>query len=366
MLTELVQSKRTTMRSWFGDLKVFRTINSPDRISSVDIFRSLAIIPVVLYHFNYTLYLGNLGVDLFFVISGLLIGGLLTRQFRNNDPIHFRKFFLQRGFKIWPSYYFFLLVGGVLVYIMYRHSAPDELMSRQNLASYIFFYRNYTIGDKEWSFGHTWSLCVEEFFYLLLPLLYILSQRAGRYKKGILVGFVLGLIFAGIIFKVLAVRNDPKADTYFATHMRIDALAWGVLLSLIIAYSNLYRSFKYKYLLFIAGAVLLVVSIKFYFYTGSVFYKKVVFRSGVPACFFLMLAGLYYTDFSRLKPLSFIAYFSYNWYLWHPIFSISFTNLFGKGLVGAFVYALFTFCIAVAVTIVIEEPFLRWRKQIIK
>ena len=366
MLIEQAQEKVTGIRAWLGGLKVFKVINSPDRISSVDIFRSFAIIPVVLYHFNYTVYIGNLGVDLFFVISGLLIGGLLTRQFKNSERIHFGKFVLQRGFKIWPSYYFFLLVGGVLVYMMYRHSAPDEVMSRQNIPSYLFFYRNYVIGDKEWSFGHTWSLCVEEFFYLLLPLVYIVSQRTGRYKKTILLVLVVALILAGIIFKILAIRNNPNADTYFATHTRIDALAWGVLLSLIIAYSEYYRSFRKKYLLFIAGAIFFLVAPQYYFHTGSVFYKKVIFRSAVPACFFLMLAGLYYTDFSRLKPLSFIAYFSYNWYLWHPIFAILFTSLFGKGLAGAFIYALFTFCIAFAVTIVIEEPFLKGRKLIIK
>lgn len=91
-------------------LKVFQVINNPDRISSVDIFRGIAIIAVVIYHFNHHLPFGYLGVDLFFLVSGLLVSGILTKDLENGTKINFLKFFLQRGFKIWPSYYAFLLL----------------------------------------------------------------------------------------------------------------------------------------------------------------------------------------------------------------------------------------------------------------
>jgi len=61
-------------------LKSIEVINDPQRNSSVDIFRAVAIIAVVLHHFNYRLPFGYIGVDLFFVISGLLVGGLLTKE----------------------------------------------------------------------------------------------------------------------------------------------------------------------------------------------------------------------------------------------------------------------------------------------
>lgn len=63
-------------------LKSFDTLKDTTRISSIDIFRSIAIITVIIYHFNHRLPYGYIGVDLFFVISGLLVGGLLTKQFR--------------------------------------------------------------------------------------------------------------------------------------------------------------------------------------------------------------------------------------------------------------------------------------------
>ena len=76
-------------------LRSIQQINNPLRISSVDIFRAFAIIAVVLIHFNHFLPYGSVGVDLFFVISGLLIGGLLTKEFNSGTKINFVKFILR-------------------------------------------------------------------------------------------------------------------------------------------------------------------------------------------------------------------------------------------------------------------------------
>ena len=98
-----------TIQRSFNRLQSVRTLQDPARNSCVDVFRALAIMAVVLFHFEGLLPYGNIGVDLFFVISGLLVGGLLIRQLHTGTRIRFFKFFLQRGFKIWPSYYAFLL-----------------------------------------------------------------------------------------------------------------------------------------------------------------------------------------------------------------------------------------------------------------
>src|ERR1043166_564385 len=92
-------------------LNVYKTIHSEARISSIDICRAVAIISVVVHHYGDYFTYGNLGVDLFFVISGFLIGGILTKQYDSGKPINFFKFVLQRGFKVWPSYYIYLAVG---------------------------------------------------------------------------------------------------------------------------------------------------------------------------------------------------------------------------------------------------------------
>lgn len=120
-------------------MELQNTLKSPERNTTLDIFRAFAILGVVLYHFNFTIYHGTLGVDLFFVISGFLVGGLLIKDFQREKKIVFTEFFMRRGFKIWPSYYFYLLIGGILAYIMYHKTNPGLLPS--NWWRYIFFIR---------------------------------------------------------------------------------------------------------------------------------------------------------------------------------------------------------------------------------
>jgi peptidoglycan/LPS O-acetylase OafA/YrhL len=150
-------------------LRVFKVLNDKDRISSIDIFRSVAILSVVIYHFNETLPFGYLGVDLFFVISGLLIGTILISEFVKRDSIHYVSFILKRGFKIWPSYYVFLIVGNLLAYFLYRHTHPDYYIPLNDYPRYLFFYKNFFGNQYHWCFEHVWSLCVEEHFYILFP-----------------------------------------------------------------------------------------------------------------------------------------------------------------------------------------------------
>ena len=109
-------------------LNSIRILNSKERNTSIDIFRAIAIISVVLFHFNHLLPKGEVGVDLFFVISGLLVGGLLTKEHLSGKKVHFLKFFLQRGLKIWPSYFAFLIIGNILAFLFYNKSAPDQII----------------------------------------------------------------------------------------------------------------------------------------------------------------------------------------------------------------------------------------------
>ena len=78
-----------------------------------------------------------------------------------------------------------------------------------------------------------------------------------------------------------------------------------------------------------------------------------------------MLLGLYYVNFSKLKPLLFIAYYSYNWDLWRPIFAIFLSKHLGNTTTGLLTYLVVTFLIAVTGTILIEETFLKNRKVIL-
>ncbi len=340
-----------------------RVLSAKDRISSVDIWRGIAILSVVLFHFDKTLPYGSLGVDLFFVISGLLVGGLLTKPFLKGESINFFNFFLRRGFKIWPSYYSFLIIGTLLATLCYNAENANQIIPFSDFKRYLLFYQNYTGKPFHISFDHIWSLCVEEHFYILLPLLLICLQLL-KAKWKLLFSSLILVIILGFVFKVLVLYFTNGKDTYSATHNRIDALAWGVLLNLIIIqFGTRIKSFKWLQLFTLLGIVGLFLTLYIDSQTASIFYHKVLLHTLVPIfCFFLIL-GTYYTDFSRLKVIRIMGYYSYNWYLWHPVFVVIIAQQLGTGWLGLISYLFISFFAGIFFTLLIEEPALKLRRN---
>jgi peptidoglycan/LPS O-acetylase OafA/YrhL len=167
---------------------------------------------------------GWIGVDLFFVLSGFLVSGLL---FREGNQINISRFLVRRGFKIYPAFYVMLATTFVYDYFIAKDMVPNTYYSE------IFFGQSYF--PHVWP--HTWSLAVEEHFYLLLPLLLLVLRRAdknGRYRFLPIV--VTVICFVSLVGRIaLANSTDIRIafqEGYFAaTHLRIDSLAFGVLLS---------------------------------------------------------------------------------------------------------------------------------------
>lgn len=351
-----------------NNLKVFSVINQAGRISSIDIFRSIAILAVVLAHFNEQFSLGGLGVDLFFVISGFLVGGILIKQLQSGTRINFFKFILQRGFKIWPSYYVFILVGNLIAFYFYRNTHPDQVIPLWDLKRYLFFYQNYTGTPFHWSFNHIWSLCVEEHFYIMLPILFLIIQFfiKREYRMHYLFVFVILTIIAGILFKYVSYYFTHSQDTCSGTHNRIDSLAWGVLLNLIITcFGEKIRSLKISVIAITGGLVIFLCTLYYSVTANDEFFNKIHLLTLVPFSFFLIMGGAYYFNFSAFKPLRFIAYYSYNWYLWHPLFVIYISHKFGHTAYGLIIYLIITFLIAIISTVLIEETFLAMRTRIV-
>jgi peptidoglycan/LPS O-acetylase OafA/YrhL len=352
-------------------LKVFNVINGTERNSCVDVFRCLAIVSVVIYHFNGRLPYGYLGVDLFFVISGLLVGGLLFKDFIKEKPIQFFKFILQRGFKIWPSYYAFILIGNIIAYTLYHSTKySNQIIPIHDFGRYLLFYQNYASSAAfNLSFDHIWSLCVEEHFYILLPILFILIQKfipCNKQMKGLVVSLFLVILF-GLSAKIYSCFIS-LSDSFSTTHNRIDALAWGVLLAVIINnYGEKLKNIKTALSLFTSGAALFILTIAYVILNNGQDYliQKLFLHFILPISFSLLILGAFNYDFSNWKIIRFISYYSYNWYLWHLVFCSFFSAHLGDTLLGLFIYIFSTFIIAFLATILIEEPFLQRRKKIL-
>lgn len=118
-------------------------------------------------------------------------------------------------------------------------------------------------------------------------------------------------------------------------------------------------------MLFFLGVLLFAVSIFALIQLKSLYFEKAIFFTLSPFCFFLMLFGLYYHDFSKWKPLRFVAYYSYNWYLWHPVFVLIVGKYFGINALGLLIYMVASFLMAMIFTIFIEEKFLAIRERVI-
>lgn len=342
-------------------LKSVEVLNDPKRSVAIDFYRGIAVIAVVLFHFDSFLPYGYLGVDLFFVISGFLVGGILVEKY-NRGSINYKQFLLQRSLKIWPSFYFFLLVGNIIAYFLYKESNPSSYIPLNELKRYLLFYRNYTGIPEHWNFDHVWSLCIEEHFYLFFPIILSLALLLVKPSNCILYIVCFLMIGTGLLSKLLMLNFTNGKDTYAATHNRIDALAYGVLLYLIIYH---WKKLNQKKWIGLLGLALLTAAILIDFWSKDIFFNKVIFHSIIPLFFSMIILGTFHFSFKNTYFIRFISYYSYNIYLWHPLLIFFIYNKIGINFEGLIVYLASSFLIAFMATITVEEYFLKHRKNII-
>ncbi|HSZ85161.1 MAG TPA: acyltransferase, partial [Puia sp.] len=170
----------------------------------LDHLRALAITLVLFFHYqifdHHTQWIekagkfGWTGVDLFFVLSGYLIASQLFATMAKNKQISFPDFFIKRFFRIIPAY---LLV--VTVYFCIQPFREREGLSP--LWTFLTFTQNFHLDLRKYgTFSHSWSLCIEEQFYLFLPVILIALVYFKKASKGFIILIVLFL--AGFVFRI--------------------------------------------------------------------------------------------------------------------------------------------------------------------
>lgn len=212
-----------------------------NRIPSLDGLRTLSISLVLVAHLFHsfglpdTLNLGNLGVRFFFVISGFLITGLLLNELGKKGKISLSRFYFRRTFRIFPPYYFFLAIMFLLT-LLNVYAIP--------LKSFFYstFYVSNYFDPVDWNLGHTWSLSVEEQFYLLFP---VILYFFGRNITGKIL-FAVVLLTPFIRFTDYLVFGDERWMN-MGFHQTMDVLAIGCLLSMF--YDRLHQNNFYLKLL---------------------------------------------------------------------------------------------------------------------
>ncbi|MCX6248861.1 MAG: acyltransferase [Bacteroidetes bacterium] len=214
------------------------------RVFGLDIMRALAIIFVVLEHglmldkVNTTFPWIKLisGVELFFVLSGFLIGGMLIRIFEKSESFGLRtmgNFWIRRWFRTLPNYYLVLLINIFIVYFGIIH----EDFSQFNW-KFFFFLQNFS-GPFAGFFWESWSLSIEEWFYLIFPLLlwlmFLLMKAFRVQKKHMFLAAILVLLFVPLLLRIF-IAGRFMVNEYNLGAMiqkvviyRLDSIALGIL-----------------------------------------------------------------------------------------------------------------------------------------
>jgi peptidoglycan/LPS O-acetylase OafA/YrhL len=185
------------------------------------------------FHFVQTA--GWIGVDLFFVLSGFLIAGLLFHEIDGTGRLRLKRFWLRRGLKIWPSYFAAYGAAWLLscLWAGYRgdHTALFKLL--RDFVPNALFVQNY-VSCERWP--HSWTLAVEEHFYIVLPILLALCYRSRSVSQRPALKSVvaLWLLFATAIcsWRLLNASTGVSwSVNYYRSHLRADSLMFGVFLS---------------------------------------------------------------------------------------------------------------------------------------
>ncbi|CAH0158431.1 O-acetyltransferase OatA [Massilia sp. Bi118] len=208
------------------------------RLKGLDTLRALAIGLVLMSHYNgfvardsifgFIGEVGWAGVDLFFVLSGYLIGNQLLTPAARGEPLSLKAFFARRLLRTLPNYYVVLAV-----YLLLPHS----VIWGKTMAPawrYLSFTQNFGLRYGE-TFTHSWSLCIEEQFYLVLPLA-VLALVGRRRSPRLLWCAIAAAIAAGMVYRGLAFINGQEAfaaPVYYATFARFDELLPGVAIAML-------------------------------------------------------------------------------------------------------------------------------------
>jgi peptidoglycan/LPS O-acetylase OafA/YrhL len=341
----------------------------------LDGLRGISILVVYFHHLYRPLMpAGYLGVDIFFVLSGFLITSLLVDEWNRKGSIRLKDFYIRRALRLMPAVFLLILIVGALSVFVDRWTATEIHRGIWLTLVYIsnwFYALGYYTRDNPLSI--TWSLAIEEQFYLTWPLLLALALRL-KLQRWIM--YVLALIIVIIpIYRGILVEQGAEAlRLYYGSDTHADGLLIGCLVGLLVSWNLLPQNKKFeicmKFLsvmgIFFFGYLLINYSPlggRFLFQYGG--YTLVLFS--IALC--LTTVVLYSPKFALLvlgfKPLVWIGRISYGLYLWHwtVYWFIYAKRALSNPLGQLAAMVILSLLLPTLSYYFVEKPFLRWKKR---
>lgn len=299
----------------------------------IDGLRAIAVISVIIYHLNENWLSGGfLGVDIFFVISGFLITGIIITEIQQNS-FSFKQFYTRRIKRIYPAFITVMALVSLIASVIFIYNDFNKLRKTIELA--IAFLSNFYLGLTQGYFDlsanenpvlHIWSLAVEEQYYLIFPLILILAYKKFREVK---VLFIITLILFFILLATSFVSANfykevlHQPNIYYLSNLRFPELLVGSLLAIYHNLSNKVQLSKQ------VNNILAILSTLLLFSCLFLMNNNIAFIPGITLilpCIFTALI-IHTTSQNNIvklclsnKAIVFIGKISYSLYLYHWIF----------------------------------------------
>lgn len=346
--------------------------HSPFHIADIDGLRALAVLAVVVFHFSASSLPGGfVGVDVFFVISGYVVTSSLLRRPHSNARKYFTDFYARRLIRIYPALLFCVLITALAYTMLVPQAQVSGTNAKTGIASLfglsnfalILFDDGYFSPRVEYNaFTHTWSLAVEEQFYLLFPLLLWVYLSGGRrgWPRNILGLGVLCFAFTASLFYAAWESNSSPTRAYYLLPSRFWELAVGALIA-ICQIRNLIPIFgRVAANFFTAAGILGIIAASFitektgFPYPGALL---PVFSSA------LVILGVFRgnSDVSHFllgnRVAAYIGKISYSLYLWHwPVIVLTRWTIGTDSAIALLAAAAISFSLAITSYHLIENP----------
>lgn len=304
-----------------------RTRRKPSfRISSLDGLRALAIMLVFAGHSEQLpkVIEPGVGVTIFFFLSGYLITTLLRREYDIHGRISLKDFYLRRVWRIFPPLYVTLLAG---LAITLAGVLPGDVSAGGTASSFVHFANYWVVYFDEGipkALRVLWSLAVEEHFYLLFPLAYVLMRKRQMpaRKQAIIFGVLCLIVLAwrSLVWFAFDVDFD---HIYYSTDTRLDSILWGCVFAIVanpVMDKPWGPDWFWKWVAVPAGAVLTVIGTKGFDLAPTIGYTMQAFGMALAFTSVIRFPRFFLFAWLNWKPMVWLGVVSYSFYLVHRFF----------------------------------------------